>query len=155
MPSLEAPLLDAPPLARHGLPELVKPETPAAGANFTQPVDSFFFVRLLAVSFRLATSADVADRTAAIEFRDDGDVRTLLCGNPVTVSASETIDYVFSVWQPEGAWPVQDTILSPLAPLLLMQGHDWRIVIENIQATDAITRIRYWQERFATTGQPS
>lgn len=155
MSSLVAPVLDAPPLFREGIPELVKGASPAAGANFTYSIDAGFFERLIAVSVRLTPSADAADRTLAIEYRDDEDVRTALAGAPVTVPASDTTDFFFSAYLGQPDWEVISTVLAPLPPILLLPTHDWRIVVNNIQATDTLTRIRFWRERFYTTNTPS
>jgi hypothetical protein len=153
--SLVAPLLDAPPLARLGLPELLKAESPAAGANFQYNVEGGFYERVLAISVRLVTSADAADRTLYVEYRDDADVRTGISGAPVTQSASTTTDYFFSAFLGQPDWAVAATVLVPLAPLLLLPTHDWRLVVDTIQATDALSRIRVWRERFYTTDTPS
>jgi hypothetical protein len=155
MHGLKIPELDAPPLARYGLPEYLLPASPAAGANFVASVEGNFYVRLLSVHVRLVTDANVASRNVAIEYRDAGANRFLLSSGPVTQSASSTNDWTFDVFQDQAEWPVATTyIISPLKPMLLLPTMDWRIVVDNIQAGDALTRIRVMQERFYTTSQP-
>ena len=147
-----APLLDAPPLTRYGLPELVYGISPAAGADFTQAVEGQVYVRLVSVFCRLVTDATVAAREVVVEYRDAADLRFGLSGAPVTVAASTTVDYAFSVFQGQADWPADTTILVPLAPVLLLPTWDFRLHIVNVQATDQISRIRYTWERFYADG---
>lgn len=149
-----APLLDSPPLVRFGLPELVKGANPAAAADFSETIPGDFYQRLLAVSVRLTPDANVAARTLYIECLDPESVRTAIFGAPVTVPASDTTDFFFSAWLGQPDWEVASTVLVPIAPLLLPPTHSWRITVNGVQAGDTLTRIRYWRERFYTTGQP-
>lgn len=148
MSSLVAPTPDAPPLARVGLPELVKATSPAAGANFTATARAGYMERIIAVSFRLTPDANAANRTAYVESRDETGVRTMMAGANVTVAASTTTDFFFSWALGQPDWLIASTVVAPLTPLLLLPEHDWRIVIDSIQAGDTITRIRYWREVF-------
>jgi hypothetical protein len=155
MYALRTPSLDAPPLARYGLPDYQMRANPAAGANFTEEISGSFYTRLITVSVRLVTDLNVANRTLRLEFRDNQDNVFAVCGNPVTYPASSTEDYFFSVFQPRGEWEVSAANLVPLHPLLLPPTFDFRIAVTNIQATDQLSRIRFVWERFYTTGQPS
>jgi hypothetical protein len=145
---LESPIIDAPPLKRYGWPDLVYGATPAAGAMFSQSVDGRYLKRLVSVFVRLVTSADVASRGVAIEYLDSAGARIGLSGAPVAQTASTTTDYVFSVAQPEAVWPVDSSVLSPLSPMLLLPTWSFRIYVANMQAADALSRIRYVRERF-------
>ncbi len=149
MDALVAPVLGAPPLRRFSPPEVVRPATPAAGAGFTQKVDDGKWWRLLSVFVRLNTSADVADRTLRVEYRDADGNLLHVNGNPVTYPASTSNeDFSFSVWHPQGEWEVATTNLVPLAPMLLQPAWEFRIAVTNIAATDTLTLIRYQVERF-------
>lgn len=148
MSSLVAPVVDTPALRRYGAPELVLGASPAAAANFTGEDPSGFWWRLLSVHVRLVTSADVAAREVDVEYRDVQDQRFALYGAPVTVSASDTVDFVFSVFCPRAEWEVAGSVLVPLGPDLLYPGCDFRIVMTNAQAADQLSRIRFQRERF-------
>jgi len=148
MPHSSAPLLDSPPLVRYGLPEYVRGDAPAAGAEFTQEIEGRYHVRLLTFFVRLVTNATVANRTLRLEFRDDADRVFDVCGNPVTYPASSTEDYSFSVWQPRGEWEVSATNLVPLHPILLPPTFDFHIEVTNIQVGDQLSAISWWWERF-------
>jgi hypothetical protein len=143
-----APLLDSPPLVRYGLPEYVKGDAPAAAAHFVQAMEGRYHTRLISVICRLVTDANAANRTVVVEYRDDGDLRYFLNGAPVTQAASTTTDWFFNSFLGQPDWEVDGTILVPLAPLLLPPTHDFRIFVDNVQAGDQLSQIRFVWERF-------
>lgn len=146
---LVAPEIGAPPLRRYAPPELVKATSPAAGASFSQTVNDGFWWRLIGVSARFTADANVANRSLAVEYRDDESVALAAQGNPVTYPASTTNeDFFWSVFQPEGAWEVGTRNLNCLWPLLLRPGWSFAVVVTNVQAGDTLTRVRYSVERF-------
>lgn len=158
MSSLAAPALDAPQMRRYGPPELVFGASPAAGADFVYADGSGYWWRLLSVHVRLVNSADVADREVVVEYRDVQDQRFALYGAPVTFPASDTIDYVFSVFCPRAEWEVDSSVIVPLGPDLLFPGCDFRIHVANMDNTDQLSRVRFQVERFYPpddVGQPS
>lgn len=136
-------------MRRHSPPELVIATAPGAGANFTQAVNDGLWWRLLSIAFRLDTDANVANRTARVEYRGSDAVPFLYAGNPVTYPASTVAeDFDLDVWQTEGAWEVGTANLGVLKPVLLQPGQDFRLTVVNIQAGDTLTRIRWCVERF-------
>lgn len=147
LPGMVAPVVDAPPLVRHAPPELVIAASPAAGAEFTQAVDGYWW-RLLTIFVRIVTDANAANRTILIEYRDQAGNVYHRNGNPVTYPASQTEDFSFSCFHPRGEWEVSATNLVPLAPLMLPPTHVFAIAVTNVQATDQLSRIRYVVERF-------
>lgn len=143
------PALGAPPLRRFAPPMLVNAASPAAGANFSQAVDDGKWWRLLALSVRLNTSADAANRTLYVEYRDEAGVAYSRDGNPVTYPASTTDeDFFFCAFRSHGEWEVDAANIVPLMPLLLQPAHSFLIVVDNIDNTDALTRVRYIVEKF-------
>lgn len=151
MSGLAEPLIpfpDAPALGRVGLPELVKATSPAAGANFTATLRPGHYERIIAASFLLTPDAQAANRTVYIESRDDANVRTMIAGAAVTVPASDATSFFFSWAVDQATWEVASTVIVPLTPLLILPGHDWRIVVDSIQSGDTLTNIRYWREVF-------
>lgn len=145
--------LDNPVLVPYGIPEYVKATSPAAGAAFTEAIEGGFYDRLVTVFCRLVTAADVADRQVYLEYLDPEGNRYAIAGAPVTQSASSTNDYAFQAFLGQSDWPIDDTILITLPPILLLPTFSWRIVVDNIAATDALSRIRFVRERFYV-GQP-
>lgn len=154
--SAQAPLLDSPPLIRYGeVPTLEYGTSPAAGAGFVFPVDGRYYLRLITVFFRLVTDANAADRSVNIQYRNHDDLPYLIAGAPVVQTASTTTDYAFQAFVGQSDWPVASTVLVTLPPVLLVPTHDFIITAENIQATDAFTRVRFLYERFWTGAPPS
>ncbi len=154
MRALRAPLLDAPPLVREGLPTYERRASPAAGAEFTEEISGDFYVRLVTLAVRLVTDANIANRTLRLEYRDNQDNVFAVCGNPVTYPAASTEDYFFCVFQPRGEWEVSAANLVPLHPILLPPTFDFHIEVTNIQIGDQLSRISFVWEKFLTTGQP-
>lgn len=154
MDTLRTPALDAPPLERYGLPQWIAGANPGAATTFSRTIDGNFFERVLAISVRLTPDANAANRQLFVEYRDHEDVRLALFGAAVTVPASDTTDFYFSARRGESEWEVSSTVLVPLDPWLLYPTQDWRIAVDNMQAGDTLTRIRFCVEQFYTTGQP-
>lgn len=148
------PILDSPAAFRYGDPALEYGATPAAGAHFIQTIPGQYRARLITFFCRLVTDANAADRTVVLEYRDAGDLRYAMAAAPVTQSASTTTDYAFQAWQGQADWPADDTVLVPLVPITLPPTHDFRLYVDNIQATDAVSRVRFVWERFYTGDSP-
>lgn len=153
MSTLVAPVLDAPPLRRYGLPEYVQAASPAVATAFTQAIESRYHTRLLTLFCRLVTDANAANRTLRLEYLDDSGNIFHVNGNPVTYPASSTEDYAFSAFHPRGEWEVAGTNLVPLGPILLPPTFSFRITVNNVQAGDQISRVRFLWERFYTGDQ--
>lgn len=154
MTILEQPLLDAPPLQRFGLPELVYGVSPAAATDFVAEMPGQYFTRILSVFCRLMTDATVADREVVVEYRNANNDRFALAGAAATVPASSTVDYFFSAFLTTDIFTVDGSVLAPLPPILLMPTFDFRIHVVSAQAADQLSRIRFEREQFFTTGQP-
>lgn len=150
MTTLVAPVLDAPPLRRYGIPELVEAASPAVATDFTQELGGRFLVRFLAIFVRLDTDANAANREVVVEYRSAGDLRFALFGAPATVPADDVVEYAFSVYQPRAEWEVDSSVIVPLGPALLPPTFDMRIHVVNVQAGDQLDRVRFVWERFYT-----
>lgn len=152
----EAPLLDAPPLIRYGeVPSLEYGAQPAVATAFIQAIEGRYYTRLVTVFCRLVTDANVADRQVFIDYRDAADARYAIAGAPVTQAASTTTDYAFQAFVGQSDWPVDDTVLVTLPPVILLPTHDFRIGIDNVQAADQLSQVRFVWERFWTGAPPS
>lgn len=148
MTTLEAPLVDSPPLRRYGRPSLEYGVSPGAATAFVQTVDGNYLARLLTLYVRLTPDANAANREVTLEYRNAADERFYVAGAPVTVPASDTTDFMFSVFLGQPDWEVDSTVLVPLAPLILEPTFDFRVNVVNAQAGDTLTRIRFVWERF-------
>lgn len=149
------PFLDSPPLYRYGsVPTVEYGTSPAAAADFIQPITGRYFVRLLTVFARLVTDANVAERQLFIDYRDDADRRFAIAGAPVGQDESTTTDYAFQAFVGQSDWPIDGVVLVTLPPLILSPGYDWRIGIANGEAGDQISAVRWTSERFYTGAPP-
>jgi len=133
-----------------GIRELVKGDTPAAGADFSLTMEGRYITRLLSVHVRLVSDATVANREVVLEYRNDANLRYELAGAPVTWPASSTVDYEFNIHQGQAEWVVDSSVLVPLPRTFLPEGFNLRIHVVNIQATDALSAIRIYWERYWT-----
>lgn len=148
--------LDNPPLHRYGtVPALERGVSPAAGAEFSTTIDGRYFVRLITVFCRLVTDANVADRQVSLQYLDEAGNPFAIMGAPVTQAAATTTDYAWQAWLGQPDWPVSGTVLIPLAQVILQPPYSWKIDVDNVQATDALTRVRYLSDRFYTGAPPS
>lgn len=154
MHRLTSPLLDSPPLLRHGLPELVYGVNPAAGTDYSVAMPGQYFTRLISLFVRLVCDANVASREVVVSYEDQSGARYGLAGAATTLTASATGDYYFSTTLGTDIFTVDSSALSPLPPVLLRPTDVIKIHVPNIQATDQLSRIRYVWERFYTTDQP-
>lgn len=143
-----------PPLVRYGLPIYEQGTSPTAGNPFAPTLDGSWFYRLISVSCRLVTSADAGDRTVLVEYLDNQSNRYMLSGAPVTQDPDTTTDWTFDIWQGQAEWEIDGTVVVPLKPLILLPSHTWRIFVDAIDNTDALSRIRYVYEKLYTTDQP-
>lgn len=139
-----------PPLYRDGFPFYGVETSPAAGADFVSQVVGNYRERLLTVSCRLVTSADVAAREVVFQFQTQEGTVYRPCGAATTVPADSTYDYTFSVWQPLTEFPVDTGILVPLDPIIQPPTFKWALHVVNVQTTDQLSRIRVYRERFFT-----
>ena len=148
MPWPRAPLLDAPPLQRYGLPQYVIGANPAVATAFVRTVDGGVYERYVGIAVRLVTDANVANREVVVQYRDtDGNVVDQN-GINATVAANTTADYFFSAFQPGVVATVNASSLVPLHPELLLPSWSMRIFVVNVQAGDQLARIRMRLEQF-------
>lgn len=142
------PFLDAPPLQRYGIPSYVIGTNPAAAGSFTRTVDGGVFERYVAISCRLVTDANVANREVVVQYRDsDGNVIDQNGINSV-VTAGSTEDFFFNAFQPLVVVTVNSSALIPLHPVMLLPTWSMRILLVNAQAGDQLSRIRLVLEQF-------
>lgn len=96
----------------------------------------------LSVMCQLTTSAAVADRSVALEYRDLTGTRFLVAGTQAVVQATSTQSFC---WHPQAggvAWPIEDAALAPLPQQHLYPGQQLAVVVWNAQAGDVIEQVR-------------
>lgn len=135
------PLVE-PVAGRVGYQDLLRPENPAAGADFVYSVDGSRVIWPLSVMARLTTSAAPGDRTLALEYQDTDGVRYLVAGAPLTVSANDQRSWV---WHPQAgntAWPVESAVISPLPQQHLYATHRLALRIGGADVGDQLDQVR-------------
>jgi len=127
--------------------EVVLGTSPAAGANFTVANDSRFASRLLTITFRLVTSAVVANRSVTVNTDDSGGNVVTRSGSGAVVLASTTAFFSFDVHKGGADWDANNFLFIPLADRWLHSGEAWTIAVTNIDVADQLSQIVLLVER--------
>jgi hypothetical protein len=96
----------------------------------------------LSVICRLTTSATVATRTVALEYRDGDGLRYLVAGTQAGVDASGAQTFCWHPQAGEVAWPIDDAALAPLPQQHLYPGQQLAIRVVNGQSGDVLDSCR-------------
>lgn len=154
MRGTRTPFLDSPPLQRYGLPEYVRRPNPAVATAFTEPLGGDYFVRLLTMFCRIVADGNAANRDVSLEYLDNSGNVYATYASGTAVTAGQTRDMYWSVWQSSIATVGTATHLMPLGALLLPPTHTIRVNVSNVQVGDQLSRIAFNWERFYTKGAP-
>lgn len=116
--------------------------SPAAGAGAAITVPGSELWVVLAVAFRIVTSAAVATRTPVLEFTDgSGEAITWACAGYGT-TASSTVDYCFAYGLSEWDAAGTSTASGPCPLVPLGAGDDIALSVNAIDTGDQLSRIR-------------
>ena len=132
-------------------PDWVDVVSPAAGANASFTVDGANYVRVLAARARLTTSATVANRFASLDYVDARGVVRGSSGAGVAVPASQTNvqhEWHYNRGSSTSGAGVQTT--SQLLFTFVPPGFTVRFTVANIDATDQLSSLSLWLERWPT-----
>lgn len=136
--------------AGQGFEEVVKGTNPTAGLIYSHNLDSRYRTRLVSAVFTLTTDANAANRYVTVE-NQDGDGNTITVSSAaVTVSANSTQRFAGSLIRGHSEWAANTDVLFPILPSFMSGGTVLAIVVANIQAGDALTKIRWIFDRFPT-----
>lgn len=127
--------------------QLVPGVSPAAGSAFALNIDPRYTSRLLAATFTLTTSAVVANRYVALEFRDGGGTAFVVNAAGVVVLASSAQRFSGSSERGQSEWATNTDVLFPILPVELQGGMTLNIAVTNMDAGDTLTAIRltFWR----------
>jgi hypothetical protein len=95
----------------------------------------------LSVMCRLTTSAAVADRTVALEYRDQMGARYLVAGTQAIVQAGQTQSFCWHPQAGEVAWPIEDAAIAPLPQQHVMPGFQLAVKVGNGDAGDVLDQV--------------
>lgn len=121
--------------------EVVLGTTPAAGASFSLTTPGRPGWLLLAVTFRLVTDANVADRAVTVDYDDGNGSLFGSNGFGAVVTANTTELFAFQANVGQAAWNTQGQAFVPLLPVEFQGGQKLQINVLNKQATDQLDRI--------------
>lgn len=115
---------------------------PAAGTGVTVPTPQSEYQQLLAVAFRLVTSAVVATRTPVVSITDGSGVSIAGVAAGYGLTAGSTADYSFVVGL--GEWDQSNNAVASgsLPPLTLTAGDSIVISVGAIDVGDQLSRVR-------------
>lgn len=144
----------------HGLayPDWIDVATPAAGATASVVVDGKYSLRVLAATATITTDANVANRVVTLDYVNARGVTYMRNGASLLVTASTTAQafYWSNKWS-VSEWNTGTPVWVPLLDVIMPPGFTVKFNVDNIQATDAISALRLWVEKFPTgpRGYPS
>jgi hypothetical protein len=123
---------------------------PAAGSGFTITVGSQYWERLTALTFRLVTSAVVANRQVSLTATSGDGVPLAIFPAASVQAASLTWDYSFlpnlSTFN-----TVSGLVVTAPAPTFFLQpGYTLVVAVGAVDVGDQLSRIRFYRERFST-----
>jgi hypothetical protein len=95
----------------------------------------------LSVMCRLTTSAVVADRTVALEYRDANGTRFLVAGTQAIVQAGNVQSFCWHPQVGDVTWPVEDAALAPLPQQHLLPGWQLAVKIGSGQTGDVLDQV--------------
>ena len=135
-----------------GVQEPFSVTTPAAGSGWTFTCDGRGLRRLSSLVFTLATSAVVAARYPALEYRGGDGNPYAVAAVAATIAASSTQRYVFATNYAAQAWNTGTDAFAPLPQLFLSPGDTLVLAIANVDAGDQVSLVRGTLERFPLDG---
>ena len=121
--------------------EIVYGDKPAAGSSFSVTTPGRPGWLLLAVTFRLVTDANVADRAVTVDYDDGNGSLFGSNGFGAVVQASTTEVFAFAANVGQAAWNTQGQAFVPLLPVEFQGGQKLQVNVKNVQATDQLDRI--------------
>src|SRR3954471_5282930 len=96
--------------------EILKGDTPAAGANFSLTSPGRPGWRLVAVTFRLVTDANAANRSVTVDYADENAPLVASNGMQPVIAASTTQILAFMANRGQSEWNSNSQSFHPLLP---------------------------------------
>jgi hypothetical protein len=136
---------------RTGYPDWLDVPTPAAGATASVTVDGRWWLRVLAARLTITTDANVANRLVTLDYIDGRSNTRMRNGSALVVTASTTAQaFEWQAHRGASEWAANTPVYAPLAQWFLPPSWVVKFNVTNIQATDAISGLSLWVEKFQT-----
>jgi len=121
---------------------VIAPGQVAAGTGVTVTFPESEWQQLVAVSFRLVTSAAVATRRPAVAITDGSGVTLVTVPSSITSAASLTTDFSFAFGVGASSGASGTSVSESLPPLPIAEGDSLVISVAAIDVADQISRVR-------------
>jgi hypothetical protein len=121
--------------------EVVLGTAPAAGDNFSLTSPGRAGWLLLAVTFRLVTDGNAANRAVTVDYDDGNGALIASNGFGAVIAASTTELFAFQANVGQAAWNTAGQAFAPLLPAEFQGGQKLQINVLNKQAGDQLDRI--------------
>lgn len=124
---------------------------PLAGLGFTYTIEGNYAQRPIAVTFRLVTDANAANRAARISYQDAGGNEYAFAIGAAVQTAGLTWRWCFTINGQDQA-PANALAVTGRLPSLFMQpGDQLKLVIPTAQVADQVSRAIVTAEMFSTS----
>jgi hypothetical protein len=137
-----------------GWPTSLAGDTPAAGAGFTLAQPGRYGWQLIAVTFRLVTSAAVANRFVSVDYDHGQSVVFMRHPFSQAVTAGTTAVFSFQAGRGSSDWNANNDAALPLTPYFFQPGERLQIAVANIDVADQIDRVRMLFNRYPSGPEP-
>ena len=128
----------------------VQGDDPDAGSVFTVQLDSTYLHRLVSCVFTLTTDGNDGERYVTLEL-DGGDTNAIVVdGAAVTVDPSSTQRFSGSMYRGVGEWNAGTDVFFPITPTFMEGGQTFGISVQNMQAGDQLSLIRFRYDLWRT-----
>lgn len=136
----------------HGrvITELLSPDDPAAGDNWSYQLDGSYWERPVSLTFTLVADDTEGDRFVQLKYFDSNQQAIAVSYAVAAQAANAIVTYSFlpNISQPVAV--VDSQALAPLPVMFLQPTWIVNVVIDGADAGDEIVNIRYYRERFIT-----
>jgi hypothetical protein len=132
-----------------GYADWIDVAAPAAGATASVSVEGAWYMRVLAARLSLTTDATAANRLVTLDFINARGITYVQNGAAVVVTASTTAQvFQWQIGRTVSEWAANTLVWVPLDEAIMPPGFSVKFNVTNIQATDQISGLRLWVEKF-------
>lgn len=134
-----------------GFADWIDVPTPAAGLTASVTVEGQWYMRVLAARLTITTDANAANRLISLDFINGRGITYVQNAAAVVVTASTTAQvFEWDIGRTVSEWNTNTPVWSPLQNFLMPPSFTVKFNVTSIQATDAISALRLWVEKFPT-----
>lgn len=133
-----------------GFSEPLAVTNPAVGAGFTITIGSAYWERLAALTFRVVSDSNAANRQVTLSVLGGDGIPLAIFPAASVQAASLTYDYSFLPNVQTFNAVAGLVVVSPAPVFFLQPAYSLVVAIGAVQVGDQVSRIRFYRERFST-----